>query len=148
MRELRDGDGVSIAVLMQNQRRRVIPRATKLFAPLAILAALTLPVWSQEKNEDLTSKSLEDLMDIEVTSASKKEQKLSHIASAAFVITETEEDIRRSGAANILLPGPADRSSHPRGHAGRHRSQLAMEQEIATQPLGPEPREGPSRGIR
>jgi iron complex outermembrane receptor protein len=47
-------------------------------------------------------------MNIEVTSVSKKEQKLSHTASAAFVITT--EDIRRSGATNIpdllrMVPG-------------------------------------------
>ena len=52
--------------------------------------------------------SLEDLMNIEVTSVSKKEQKLSQVAAAIFVITQ--EDIRRSGATNIpdllrMVPG-------------------------------------------
>jgi iron complex outermembrane receptor protein len=52
--------------------------------------------------------SLEDLMNVEVTSASKKEQKLSRVAAAIFVITQ--EDIRRSGATNIedalrMVPG-------------------------------------------
>ncbi len=47
-------------------------------------------------------------MNIEVTSVSKKEEKLSRTAAAVFVITE--EDIRRSGAANIpdllrMVPG-------------------------------------------
>ena len=47
-------------------------------------------------------------MNMEVTSASKKEQKLSQTASAIFVITE--EDIRESGATNIpdflrMVPG-------------------------------------------
>jgi iron complex outermembrane receptor protein len=47
-------------------------------------------------------------MNIEVTSVSKKEQKLSRVAAAVFVITQ--EDIRRSGATNIpdllrLVPG-------------------------------------------
>jgi iron complex outermembrane recepter protein len=57
---------------------------------------------------DLSNKSLEDLMNIEVTSVSKKEQKLSQVAAAIFVITQ--EDIRRSGATNIpdllrMVPG-------------------------------------------
>src|SRR5260370_13356759 len=48
---------------------------------------------------DLTNVSLEDLMNIEVTSASKKEQRLLKVAAAVYVITQ--EDIRRSGATNI-----------------------------------------------
>ena len=57
---------------------------------------------------DLTSASIEDLMNMEVTSASKKEQKLSRVAAAIFVITQ--EDIRRSGATSIedlfrIVPG-------------------------------------------
>jgi iron complex outermembrane recepter protein len=57
---------------------------------------------------DLTEKSLEDLMNVEVTSVSKKQQKLSRTASAVFVITQ--EDIQRSGATNIpgllrMVPG-------------------------------------------
>jgi iron complex outermembrane receptor protein len=57
---------------------------------------------------DLSKLSIEDLMNIQVTSASKKEQKLSQVAAAIFVITQ--EDIRRSGAANIpdllrMVPG-------------------------------------------
>jgi iron complex outermembrane receptor protein len=51
---------------------------------------------------------MEDLMSIEVTSVSKKEEKLSGAAAAIFVITQ--EDIRRSGATNIpdllrIVPG-------------------------------------------
>ncbi len=57
---------------------------------------------------DLTQLSIENLMNMEVTSASKKEQKLSKVAAAIFVITQ--EDIRRSGATNIpdllrMVPG-------------------------------------------
>ncbi|PYV36672.1 MAG: hypothetical protein DMG06_30225, partial [Acidobacteria bacterium] len=43
--------------------------------------------------------SVEELMDIEVTSVSKRPEKLSETASAIQVITE--EDIRRSGATSI-----------------------------------------------
>src|SRR5580693_8257371 len=57
---------------------------------------------------DLSDKSLEDLMNMQVTSVSKKEQKLSQVAAAILVITQ--EDIRRSGATNIpdllrMVPG-------------------------------------------
>src|SRR5579864_7250556 len=57
---------------------------------------------------DLTTLNIEDLMNVKVTSASKKEQKLSRTAAAIFVITQ--EDLRRSGATNIpdvlrMVPG-------------------------------------------
>jgi iron complex outermembrane receptor protein len=57
---------------------------------------------------DLTQTSLEDLMNIRVTSVSKKEQKTSQAAAAVFVISR--EDIRRSGALNVpdllrMVPG-------------------------------------------
>jgi iron complex outermembrane receptor protein len=58
--------------------------------------------------QDLSQVSLEDLMNIEVTSVSRKEQKMSQAAAAIFVITQ--EDISRSGAAIIpdllrMVPG-------------------------------------------
>ena len=43
--------------------------------------------------------SIEELLDLEVTSASKKPQRLSQTNAAVFVITQ--DDIRRSGAQNI-----------------------------------------------
>jgi iron complex outermembrane recepter protein len=57
---------------------------------------------------DLASESLEDLMNIKVTSVSKTEQSLSRTAAAVFVITQ--EDIRHSGATSIpdllrMVPG-------------------------------------------
>src|SRR6266481_2069980 len=63
---------------------------------------------SQASPNDLTQVSIENLMEIEVTSVSKKEQKLSQVAAAVFVITQ--EDIRHSGATNIpdllrMVPG-------------------------------------------
>ncbi len=59
-------------------------------------------------SNELTSFSIEDLMNIQVTSVSKKPQKVSDTAAAIFVITS--EDIRRSGMASIpellrLVPG-------------------------------------------
>jgi iron complex outermembrane receptor protein len=65
-------------------------------------------VHGQASPQDLTQLKLEDLMNMEVTSVSKKEQKISEAASAVFVITS--EDIARSGANNIpdllrMVPG-------------------------------------------
>src|SRR5271154_5861574 len=72
------------------------------------LAAPWLLPGQKPASRDLTDASLEDLMNMEVTSVSKKEQKLSRTGAAVFVITQ--EDIRRSGATNIpdllrMVPG-------------------------------------------
>lgn len=72
----------------------------------ALSAASSLA--QQPTNPDLSQASLEDLMNIQVTSVSKKEEPLSKTGAAIFVITQ--EDIRRSGATNIpdvlrLAPG-------------------------------------------
>ena len=58
--------------------------------------------------KDLTKLTIEELSEIEVTTVSKKSQKLSETASAVFVITQ--EDIRRSGVTSIpealrIVPG-------------------------------------------
>ena len=65
-------------------------------------------VFDSSSNTDLTELSLEELMAVEVTSVSKKKQKLSESAAAIFVITQ--EDIRRSGVTSIpealrMVPG-------------------------------------------
>jgi len=57
---------------------------------------------------DLLQMTIEDLMNIEITSASKKEQRLAEVPAAAFVITQ--DDIRRSGMTTLpellrLVPG-------------------------------------------
>ena len=57
---------------------------------------------------DLTELSLEDLLNVEVTTVSRKEERLSRTASAVYVITA--EEIRRSGATSLpevlrLAPG-------------------------------------------
>src|SRR5713101_8696923 len=66
------------------------------------------PHTAAETPPDLTQLGLEELMNIEVTSAAKKTQKLSDVAAAIFVITR--EDIRRSGVTSIaealrMVPG-------------------------------------------
>src|SRR5258708_40028875 len=64
-----------------------------------LLFAAGVGAQTPQKPKDLTDMSLEDLLNVQVTSVSKKEQKLSRVAAAVFVITQ--EDIRRSGATNI-----------------------------------------------
>jgi iron complex outermembrane receptor protein len=73
-----------------------------------LLVSLTSEANGQKTARDLTEASLEDLMNIEVTTVSKKEQKLSQAPAAVFVITQ--EDIRRSGMTAIpdllrMVPG-------------------------------------------
>src|SRR5208282_3037427 len=83
-------------------------RATLAIALLGIFPSLAPPASCQQKPDNLTNRSIEDLMNIEVTSVSKKEEKVSRTAAAVFVISQ--EDIRRSGATNIpdllrMVPG-------------------------------------------
>jgi iron complex outermembrane receptor protein len=57
---------------------------------------------------DLSKMNIEDLMNVQVSSVSKKEEKLSRTAAAIFVINA--EDIRRSGATSVpdalrMVPG-------------------------------------------
>ena len=74
-------------------------RARRRTGAMAAAALAPLRLGAQNAPADLTQMSLEDLMNVQVTSVSKKEQKLSKTAAAVFVITQ--EDIRRSGATNI-----------------------------------------------
>ena len=73
-----------------------------------------LPAWGSAGGKDpsvptdLTELSLEELMNIEVTLASRKEEKLFETAAAIFVITQ--DDLRRSGVTSLpealrLVPG-------------------------------------------
>jgi iron complex outermembrane receptor protein len=69
-------------------------------------ATTTIPL--ELNGTDLTTFEIEDLMDISVTSVSKKEQKMARAAAAIHVITQ--DDIRRSGVTNIpdalrMVPG-------------------------------------------
>jgi len=72
------------------------------------LVALPSPGLAQRRVPDLSQVSIEDLMSIEITSASRKEQRAADVAAAVFVITH--DDIRRSGMTRIpdllrLVPG-------------------------------------------
>jgi iron complex outermembrane receptor protein len=58
-----------------------------------------LSAQAPQRAPDVTTISLEDLMNMQVTSVSKRAQKLADAAAAVFVITQ--DDIRRSGAASV-----------------------------------------------
>src|SRR6266508_1215250 len=73
---------------------------------LSLFLFASLPAWGETATEpaqpassDLTEMSLEALMNINVTSVSRKSQKIANAAAAVFVITQ--EDIRRSGVTTI-----------------------------------------------
>jgi iron complex outermembrane receptor protein len=82
-------------------------RRFRIHACIALVVLTGAPACSGQ-SPDFTQKSLEDLMNIEVTSVSKREQKTSQVAAAVFVISQ--DDIRHSGALNIpnllrMVPG-------------------------------------------
>lgn len=73
-----------------------------------LLAALCLQLTLSAQSVDLTNATLEDLMNMQVTSVSRKEQSAFKAASSIYVITQ--DDIRHSGATNIpdllrIVPG-------------------------------------------
>jgi len=75
---------------------------------LAVCLTATTEAQTSKSVPDVTKMSVEDLMNIPVTSVSKRTQKVADAAAAIFVITQ--EDIRRSGANSIpealrLAPG-------------------------------------------
>lgn len=75
---------------------------------LLLLSVFSINTVAGVLGSDLTELSIEELMNIEITSASKKEESLFDTPSAVYVITS--EDIRRSGLTSIpealrLAPG-------------------------------------------
>src|SRR3982075_3327853 len=83
-----------------NSAKRIFLFAALVFVFVANATSKSVP--------DVTKMSVEDLMNIPVTSVSKRTQKVADAAAAVFVITQ--EDIRRSGATSIpealrLVPG-------------------------------------------
>src|SRR5579862_5730910 len=75
---------------------------------LVPLLAATLFADGGTNLPDFSNLSLEELSAIKVTSVSKKEQKLSQVAAAVYVISQ--EEIHRSGMTNVadllrLVPG-------------------------------------------
>ncbi|TKB60996.1 MAG: TonB-dependent receptor [Nitrospira sp.] len=79
-----------------------------LYSPNAQQALAADPDRQQESASDLTELSLEDLLNVKVTSVTKQAQPLAQTTAAIFVLTQ--EDIRRSGATSIpealrMVPG-------------------------------------------
>jgi iron complex outermembrane recepter protein len=70
-----------------------------LLSVLGVFLTVTTSAQNQPKIPDVTAITLEDLMNLQVTSVSKRAQKLADAAAAIFVITQ--DDIRRSGASSI-----------------------------------------------
>jgi len=99
-------------------------------------ATLNAPADSTEGAPDLTQVAIEDLMNLEVTSASRREQRLSDIAAAVTVIGR--DQIRASGAVTIaevlrLVPGlqvaqldASKWSISARGFSGRIANKLLL----------------------
>ena len=78
---------------------------------LAVLAGTMAPAAAQNSPPDLRLATLEELMSIEITSASRREQRVEAVPAAVYVISRDE--IRRSGMTSI--PGirlPAQRPNH------------------------------------
>jgi len=80
----------------------------KVLAAGFIVLSLAAGTLQAQENRDLSSLSVDDLMNVEVTSVSRRGQKLSDTAAAVFVITQ--DDIRHSGAMSIpevlrIVPG-------------------------------------------
>lgn len=79
-----------------------------LFLFLITSALLMTPVQADDPIESFLDLDLKDLLSMEVTSVSRKKQRLSESAAAVFVISQ--EDIRRSGVTSIpealrMVPG-------------------------------------------
>ena len=77
-------------------------------AAAALICGIARPAVGQITPTDLTTVTIEDLMNVQVTSASRKAQASGDVAAAVYVISR--DDIRRSGMTTIpdllrLAPG-------------------------------------------
>jgi len=103
---------------------------------MAIISFIAVTYVRAEELFDLTELSLEDLLNMEVTSVSKKAESFFNAPAAIYVLTA--EDIKRSGATSIpdalrLVPGlhVAKITSHvwsvsSRGFSGRYANKLLV----------------------
>jgi iron complex outermembrane receptor protein len=78
------------------------------FVLLALFTGASAFAQGPQEVPDISRMSIEELMNVEVTSVAKRPQRLADAAAAVFVITQ--EDIRRSGASSIpealqMVPG-------------------------------------------
>jgi iron complex outermembrane recepter protein len=86
----------------------VLDSFRRLWFALLVILLVSRALSAQQRPPDLAELSLEDLMNVRVTSAAKKEQALSQTPAAVYVITG--EDMRRSGITTLpdalrLAPG-------------------------------------------
>jgi len=86
-------------------RSRTVPGAV---LAAALMLASPAAAQTQSAGADLASLTIEDLMNIEITSASRKDQRAADVPAAVFVVTR--DDIRRSAMTTIpdllrLVPG-------------------------------------------
>jgi iron complex outermembrane recepter protein len=99
---------LAMPVFSQQMQQAQPPQAAQAQVQPQQTASQSAQSSGAQTQNDLTQTSVEDLLNVEVTSVSKKEQKLSQTAAAVFVISA--EDIARSGARNIpdllrMVPG-------------------------------------------
>jgi iron complex outermembrane receptor protein len=81
------------------QHAKISKATQRLVVSLTVAWTVVAGPQDQPHPADLAEKSLQELLNVEVTSVSKKEERLSQVAAAVYVITQ--EDIRRSGATKI-----------------------------------------------
>lgn len=92
-------------------KSRRMARVNCVLAAALAVVFVTANVWADTSSQDvpdITTMSVEDLMNMQVTSVSKRSQKVADAAAAVFVITQ--DDIQRSGARSIpevlrMVPG-------------------------------------------
>src|SRR5882757_1888484 len=103
-------EGKSNMLFHRNHKTGPAMRAGKIVLATFLSALLAGNAIAQDQKSvpDVAAMSMEDLMNMQVTSVSKRTQKVADAAAAIFVITL--EDIRRSGATSIpealrLAPG-------------------------------------------
>lgn len=105
---LHEGKAGMSSIHKQKTRREKSAKRIVALSILTVFVAVNLCAQSPQNVPDVTALSVEDLMNMQVTSVSKHKQKLADAAAAVFVLTQ--EDIRRSGATSIpealrLVPG-------------------------------------------
>jgi iron complex outermembrane receptor protein len=98
----------SPSVRSRRSERLRAPLLSPLLLAAAMASAPAPAVAEAPAGVDFTKLSLEELMDVEVTSVSKRRQRVADAAAAIFVIGQ--EDIRRSGATSVpellrMVPG-------------------------------------------
>ena len=105
---LSEGKVAALPICNQNSGSITSARWIFLLGILVVFLVGTASGQVPDNFPDVTAISLEDLMNLNVTSVSKRSQKLADAAAAIFVITQ--EDMRRSGATSIpealrMVPG-------------------------------------------